>query len=578
MSKRKKEKKAIKTNFKVEKKPTISESVLEKIISGFPLSWGIIIFLILIVFFQLFSYQIGKVDEGFIITNNLPFLKNFDNISSAFFRDAFFNKVGIEFYRPLQNVSYFIDVLISGGNNWATYLLNLLIHISTTILIFSMLNALSLKNKTANLLVALIFGVNPLFAFPVGWLPARGDMLIALFFVASFLALVEYLKKENALFLLIHIILFFLAVLSKETAVLAPIVFLNYYFFNPGKGKKWETKKITILIILYLIVIIIYYLLRKTVVAGNWDSRTFGIGYFFENLATIPEFISKFFIPFLISPMSQFTLTATILGLIIAGLLIWVLVKSKGNNRKLAYIGLLWFLLFTIPSMFYMHFMKSAAYDYLDHRAYLSVIGLLLPVYCAVDFLKNNNQKYSILASFIVFYGAYCFYLVSTFKTPMQFYDYVLEKNPNSALAYNQRGLLKADAKDFQGAISDYTAAIAIKSDYSEPYNNRGLTREKLNDLEGALNDYNKAISFNPTNPNAFYNRGTLYGKHGDFKNALNDFNRAILISPGYSGAYNNRANVQHALGDVKGACEDWHKAVELGEKDAQNSINRFCK
>ena len=67
--------------------------------------------------------------------------------------------------------------------------------------------------------------------------------------------------------------------------------------------------------------------------------------------------------------------------------------------------------------------------------------------------------------------------------------------NADSTVSFHQLGIEKAEGGDYDGAISDFTKAIAINPKYSKPYNNRGNAKSALNDKSGACGDYKKAIS-----------------------------------------------------------------------------------
>ena len=63
-----------------------------------------------------------------------------------------------------------------------------------------------------------------------------------------------------------------------------------------------------------------------------------------------------------------------------------------------------------------------------------------------------------------------------------------------TAKEYFESGNDKAAAKDYNGAISDYTKAIELDPNYASAYDNRSITKEKLGDLTGACADAKKAI------------------------------------------------------------------------------------
>jgi tetratricopeptide (TPR) repeat protein len=61
--------------------------------------------------------------------------------------------------------------------------------------------------------------------------------------------------------------------------------------------------------------------------------------------------------------------------------------------------------------------------------------------------------------------------------------------------AYDRRGTLKRQNKDFKGAIADYSMAIKIDPKYGNAYYNRAVAKEDANDNTGAITDYNLAIT-----------------------------------------------------------------------------------
>lgn len=66
--------------------------------------------------------------------------------------------------------------------------------------------------------------------------------------------------------------------------------------------------------------------------------------------------------------------------------------------------------------------------------------------------------------------------------------------------AYYLRASVKENFKDYQGAVADYTQAIALSGNMTDfSYHGRGkLKHYQLNDYQGALADYNQAIALNP--------------------------------------------------------------------------------
>ena len=112
-----------------------------------------------------------------------------------------------------------------------------------------------------------------------------------------------------------------------------------------------------------------------------------------------------------------------------------------------------------------------------------------------------------------------------------------------TAKEYLKSGNDKHYAKDYYGAIADYTKVIELVPNYAKAYNNRGVSKKNLKDYYGAIADYTKAIELNPND----------------------DY------------AYSNRGIAKENLGDLNGACADWKKAAELGNTNAAEWVANQC-
>ncbi|HEV3028432.1 MAG TPA: tetratricopeptide repeat protein, partial [Planctomycetota bacterium] len=85
----------------------------------------------------------------------------------------------------------------------------------------------------------------------------------------------------------------------------------------------------------------------------------------------------------------------------------------------------------------------------------------------------------------------------------------------------------------------------------------RGLEKASAKDFEGAIAEYTKAIAVDPKNATAYSYRGNAKASMKDFDGAMEDYSKAIELVPGYTGAYNNRAHLKSLKGDQDGAIED---------------------
>lgn len=152
----------------------------------------------------------------------------------------------------------------------------------------------------------------------------------------------------------------------------------------------------------------------------------------------------------------------------------------------------------------------------------------------------------------------------------MELYSQIIGIDPNIAEVYNNRGILRKNMNDEEGALQDYNKAIELNPNYADAYNNRGNLREDLNDNEGALQDYNKAIELDPNNKGKYNNRADLYLKMNDFDKALADVNHSIDLGGGYV-SFITKGEIYIAMEKYSDAIELFTQALSYNEKGKES-------
>jgi tetratricopeptide (TPR) repeat protein len=142
----------------------------------------------------------------------------------------------------------------------------------------------------------------------------------------------------------------------------------------------------------------------------------------------------------------------------------------------------------------------------------------------------------------------------------------------NEAGKYLMSGDIKLNSGDYAGAVSDYTAAIALDPNYAIAYNKRGLARYGLGDYGGAVADYNKALALDPNHVSSYNNRGNARFKLGDKTGAMQDYTRAIELDPECSQAYYNRGTIEDKYGDHFSAAADKARASRINAENAASN------
>ncbi|BBM84851.1 tetratricopeptide repeat protein [Candidatus Uabimicrobium amorphum] len=180
----------------------------------------------------------------------------------------------------------------------------------------------------------------------------------------------------------------------------------------------------------------------------------------------------------------------------------------------------------------------------------------------------EKNQDWSFIKGFIAGQSG-------DSQSSIKYYSLQIKNNPNNDLAYNNRGSLYKNLKQYEKALADYNKAIAIDPDNFVAYKNRGILYQDLKQYEKALADYNKAIDIDPNNFEAYNNRGLLYKHLKQYEKALADYNKTIVIDPNNSFAYNNRGALYKDLKQYEKALADHNKAIALEPNNFKAYNNR---
>ena len=167
----------------------------------------------------------GFVGDDFMILHRVRIVEGAAGLI-RFFRGEFF-----EYYRPLGFVLHTIDWWIGGADPRQFHLTNLLLHLTGAVLVLLIGRTLS-PRSIAGPLAALLFALHASNHEAVVWVSARFDLLATVLSLAAIWSLMQDHRSARA----IAPVFFFLALLSKESAVALPIAAAGYWVFVRRAG------------------------------------------------------------------------------------------------------------------------------------------------------------------------------------------------------------------------------------------------------------------------------------------------------------------------------------------------------
>ena len=144
---------------------------------------------------------------------------------------------------PLLTLSLMIDAQFGVTSLFTFHLTNIILHILSSCLVFSLLLKLKYKKETA-LFFSVIFLVHPALTQAATWIPGRNDSQLCVFILLAFISFLNFLETRKWKYYIGHLFFFMLALFTKETALGLGLICLYYLIFVVKENLPSFNKKI----------------------------------------------------------------------------------------------------------------------------------------------------------------------------------------------------------------------------------------------------------------------------------------------------------------------------------------------
>jgi len=506
-------------------------------------------FLIFVIGFLLYGqslfFDFSYFDDQALILDNAPILSNFKNVGEIFLNDAFFS-VNKYYYRPILNLSLMIDMHLGGTLPVVYHFSNILIHILAACLVFCLFLKLNCRKELA-WFFSLLFLVHPVLAQAVVWIPGRNDSLLALFVLAACNLFLSFKDNPRLGYYLGYLGFFLLALFTKETAAVLPliVIFYGFVFVRPkiAATDKW------LFVFGSLAVGIIWYLFRFLALGHDPVGFSLVISSVLRNAPAVLVSLGKAFLPFNLAVLPILADSKIIYGLIILPLLILAFFLSSRKDWRYLALGGIWFILFLFPSLIRLDPIDIP--DFLEHRLYLPIIGLFIML-AEIDWLKNLDWSKKIVkiiaASIFLFFFVLSYVHQQAFKDRITFWQSAVKTSPHSALANRNLGAMYYLDNDLVRAEKNYRRALALNENEPMVHNNLGIIYLDRKSYGQAEKEFKKELSLNPGFDKALFNLGKLYYQEKRLAEAAELWTETLRINPLYYEAYFRLLNLKNQL------------------------------
>ncbi len=365
--------------------------------------------------------------------------------------------------RPLLKFTFLIDRTLWGEHAALYHAINLLLHLGSGLFVFGILRRLS--DERIAFWTAALFLIHPITTETVTYISGRATGLMAFFYLAGIYC---YLRSARAA----AVGCFVLSLLSKETAVTFPAALL--LIENVGRGRRGiDLRRVVVGSQLPFWGIPLAFL--ASVAAHPRYSylarASFEIRPWYENLLTqinaVAYALTLFALPGRLAfdhdlPIARsiFAWPTPLALLVLAGLI--AIAVALLRPHTLVAFGVSWFFLQLLPTNSVL-----PRYDVLSERnLYLAAPGISLALIAAWSVLAESVKPARLLPFALVPLLAVATIARNTvYATPLAFWADAARKSPAKARPHANLGYAYYMEGDFDRAILEFRAALAIDRD-----------------------------------------------------------------------------------------------------------------
>ena len=480
-------------------------------------------------------------------------------------------------WHPITWLSHMVDcsLFVQGdGRQWAGghHLVNVLIHLLNTLLVFGVLQALT-KAPWRSALVAGLFAVHPLHVESVAWIAERKDVLSTMFGLLAIMGYVGYVQRPSLARYLLIVVLFGLSLMSKPMLVTLPCVLLLLDYWPLGRLQrasvfKLLTEKLPLLVMSIGSSVI-------TVIAQKTGGSVFAL----EQLP-VPQRIANAAVAYAtylgktIWPTNLaiiYSHPGTWPALVVAGsaavlIVVTVMVWVLRRKRPHLLMGWLWFLGTLVPVI---GLVQVGSQSMADRYMYVPMIGLLVMIAWSIPDPARMSVAgvRAVTAAAILAIAALMAQTalqVGRWKDSVTLFSHAVAVTDRNYVAHNLLGGVLRQKGDRDGAQRQLGASLELHPNYPDAHSNMGLLMLDTAQWSKAEEHFKKSLSFRPGDGVTLSNLGVAFFRQNRIDEAITQFRNALQYTPANVEALVNLGNTYAAKGNPDQAIAQYQAALAI--------------
>ena len=541
--------------------------------------------------FLLYSNTIGfgyVLDDSAAIVENQFVKKGIAGIPDLLKTDFWhFSNLRLGYYRPLALITFAIEQQFFNGNPRISHFVNVFIYTFAAYMLFIVLSKMfKTRNFLFPLIISLFFIAHPVHTEVVANIKSRDELLSFLNVLIMLWFSLKYIDFKKPFDLFAGLLFFYLALLSKETALVAILFLPVIVFFRSSSSITGAIKKT----IPYLFIIALFFIQKKLLLenaGGTIPDDPVNYPYR-ESDVRVPMalLLFAFGLKLLFFPhplrydysFNQIPAATISNGFVIAGIILFVagaaaIIKNYKSKSPIIpgliilYISMAPLMAFTIlrGGIFAERFLFFPSLGFAIAIAgtlsALLKIGFTESISNLKTFISSNILFFLLTLSIIIFYSVKTFSRNFAWKNEITLFSTDIKSGQNCTQNLRHYGTEimrlaiseKDPAKKNQyatTAINTFKQALAIHPKFGECLNQIGVIFQEVYLIpDSAIYYYTKAIEAAPGLAFPSYNLGTIYQIRGNNEAASFFYNEAIKKNPAYQTAVTAKENLKKATG-----------------------------
>ena len=410
------------------------------------------------------------------------------------------------YYRPVVLVSLWLDARAPLPSPWAYHATNVVLHATSSVLVFLVARAL-VRSAPAALIAGLLFAVHPVHVESIALIAGRTDLWAAVFVLAAALMWARTAgdgRPATPATLIAGGLAVALAALSKEVGFLAPIALAGWCLLRTGGRGHWREAVLAGRPWLLtwaggaLVALAIRWLVAD--LGGTVSSSAApadpgllpGLWARYLRMLAIPWPLNAYYLP---EQVALDTVTASAALGVLA-------VAALCSTRRSAGVGLLalvWMAVFLLP---------------------VAAIRPLNAAVFAERYLYLPSAGFCLLAGYVLGRAG-----GDTFPQSVRVLGAV-------ALVAAAAGLSMVRIREWRDPISFYATLVRTSPRYAGAYEGLGQAMDRRGLRDGAVAAYRQALRIDPGRASAYNSLGALLADEEAFTEAAQLFRRAVKLDP----------------------------------------------